>query len=127
MQYITNLDKEKLGIYKDKLITEEVILTDERLYEHILLFHEEEYKQLRPYIKSIIENPDYIVEDNRHEDTMIYLKEIDDIGNNGRVVIKLALGQDDEHNKNSIITLMKLNKRTWNQTIRNRRKNHMEK
>lgn len=28
--------------------------------------------------KSIIENPDYIVEDNRHEDTMIYLKEIDD-------------------------------------------------
>ena len=34
MQYITNLDKEKLGIYKDKLITEEVILTDERLYEY---------------------------------------------------------------------------------------------
>lgn len=74
--------------------------------EHILLFHEEEYKQLRPYIKSIIEKPDYIV-----KDTMIYLKEIDDIGKNGRVVIKLALGQDQEHNKNSIITLMKLNKR----------------
>ena len=82
---------------------------------------------MRPYIKSIIEKPDYIVEDNRHEDTMIYLKEIDGMGKNGRVVIKLALGQDDEHNKNSIITLMKLNKRTWNQTIRNRRKSHMEK
>ena len=49
MQYITNLDKEKLGIYKGKLITEEVILTDD---EHILLFHEEEYKQLKPYIIS---------------------------------------------------------------------------
>lgn len=34
-----------LGIYRDKLIAEEVILTDERLYEHILVFHEEEYKQ----------------------------------------------------------------------------------
>lgn len=120
MQYITNLDRKKLGIYESKLITEEVILTDERLYEHILLFHEEEYKQLKPYIKRIIEEPDYIVEDNRHEDTMIYLKEIDDIGKNGRVVIKLALGKDKEHNKNSIITLMKLNKRTWNQTIKNR-------
>ena len=120
MQNITNLDRKKLGIYERKLITEEVILTDERLYEHILLFHEEEYKQLKPYIKSIIEEPDYIVEDNRHEDTMIYLKEIDDIGKNGRVVIKLALGKDKEHNKNSIITLMKLNKRTWNQTIKNR-------
>ena len=41
---------------------------------------------------------------------------------NGRVVIKLSLGHDEEHNKNSIITLMKLNKRTWNQTIRNRGK-----
>lgn len=74
MQYITKLDRNKLGEYGKMLITEEVILTDERLYEHILLFHEDEYKQLRPYIKNIIENPDYIVEDNRHMDTMIYLK-----------------------------------------------------
>ena len=122
MQYITKLDKKKLGEYEKRVITEDVILTDERLYEHILLFHEDEYKQLRPYIKNIIENPDYIVEDNRHEDTMIYLKQIEDRGKNGRVVIKLALGQDEEHNKNSIITMMKLNKRTWNQTIKNRGK-----
>ena len=122
LQYITKLDKKKLGEYEKRLITEDVILTKERLYEHILLFHEEEYKQLRPYIKNIIENPDYIVEDNRHEDTMIYLKQIEDIDKNGRVVIKLALGQDKEHNKNSIITMMKLNKRTWNQTIKNRGK-----
>ncbi len=122
MQYITKLDKKKLGEYEKRVITEDVILTEERLYEHILLFHEDEYKQLRPYIKNIIENPDYIVEDNRHEDTMIYLKQIEDIGKNGRVVIKLALGQDEEHNKNSIITMMKLNKRTWNQTIKNRGK-----
>ena len=120
LQYITNLDRKKLGAYKDKIIIEEVILTDERLYEHILLFHRDEYKQLRPYIKDIIDNPDYIVEDNKHEDTMIYLKKIDDIEKNGRVVVKLALGNDFEHTKNSIIILMKLNKRTWNQTIKNR-------
>ena len=122
MQYITKLDRNKLEKYKKGLITEEVILTDERLYEHILLFHENEYKELRPYLKSIIDNPDYIIEDNRHEDTMIYLKQIKNIENNGRVVIKLALGQDKEHNKNSIITMMKLNNRTWNQTLKNRGK-----
>ncbi len=122
MQYITKLDRNKLEKYKKGLITEEVILTDERLYEHILLFHENEYKELRPYLKSIIDNPDYIIEDNRHEDTMIYLKQIKNIEKNGRVVIKLALGQDKEHNKNSIITMMKLNNRTWNQTLKNRGK-----
>ena len=122
MEYITKLDKKKLGKYENKLITEDVILTDERLYEHILLFHKEDYKQLKPYIKNIIEFPDYIIEDNRHDDTLIYLKQIDTIEKNGRVVIKLALGKDEEHNKNSIITLMRLNKRTWNQTINNRGK-----
>lgn len=122
MQYITKLDRNKLEKYKKGLVTEEVILTDERLYEHILLFHENEYKELRPYLKSIIDNPDYIIEDNRHEDTMIYLKQIKNIEKNGRVVIKLALGQDKEHNKNSIITMMKLNNRTWNQTLKNRGK-----
>ena len=122
MQYITKLDRNKLEKYKKRLITEEVILTDERLYEHILLFHENEYKELRPYLKSIIDNPDYIIEDNRHEDTMIYLKQVKNIEKNGRVVIKLALGQDKEHNKNSIITMMKLNNRTWNQTLKNRGK-----
>ena len=80
MQYITKLDRNKLEKYKKRLITEEVILTDERLYEHILLFHENEYKELRPYLKSIIDNPDYIIEDNRHEDTMIYLKQVKNKG-----------------------------------------------
>jgi len=122
LQYITKLDRNKLEKYKKRLITEEVILTDERLYEHILLFHENEYKELRPYLKSIIDNPDYIIEDNRHEETMIYLKQVKNIEKNGRVVIKLALGQDKEHNKNSIITMMKLNNRTWKQTLKNRGK-----
>ena len=122
MLYITNLDKEKLGKYKNQLITEEVILTDERLYEHILIYHEEDYKKLKPYIKDIIKYPDYIIEDNRHIDTMIYLKHIKKVQKNGRVVVKLALSKDVEHNKNSIITLMRLNKRTWKQTIKNRGK-----
>jgi len=121
LQFIAKLNKNILGSYGNKLLTEDVILTDERLYEHILLYHEEEYKQLRPYLKTI-NNPDFIIEDNKHFDTLIFLKDIESVGKKGRVVIKLALGQDINHPKNSIITLMKLNKRTWNQTIRNRGK-----
>lgn len=120
MQYIAKLNKNKLGKYKNELITEEVVLTNERLYQHILIYHKKEYKQLKPYLKDIIEKPDFILEDNRHEATLIFLKQIKEIGKNSRVVIKLALGKDEEHSKNSIITLMKLNERTWGQTIKNR-------
>ena len=122
MQYIGNLDRKILGSYGNKIITDEVILTDERLYEHILLYHESEYKQLRPYLKSIVEKPDYVIEDNKHPDTLIFLKQIENIEKSGRVVVKLALGQNEYYTKNSIITLMRLNIRTWNQTIRNRGK-----
>lgn len=122
MQHIANLDREKLGIYNELLITDEVILTDERLFEHILLLHREEYSELRPYIKEIIEYPDYILEDSKHVATLIFIKRIENIDKFGRVVIRIAVKGEQEHLKNSIITLMKLNKRTWKQTLKNKGK-----
>jgi hypothetical protein len=76
--------------------------------------------ELKPYLKNIIESPDLILSDNRNEDTIILLKRINEIEKNGRVVIKIAIAEDKEHPKNSILTLMKLNERTWKQTIKNR-------
>ena len=120
MQFICKINKNILGKYKEKIISKDVILTQERLENHILLYHKKDYEQLVPYLKDIILNPDFIIDDNRHEDTLIFLKEIDEISKHGRVVLKLALGKNSIYNKNSIITLMRLNKRTWNQTINNR-------
>ena len=97
-----------------------MILTDERLNEHILIKHFDEYMELKPYLKNIIESPDLILSDNRNEDTIILLKRINEIEKNGRVVIKIAIAEDKEHPKNSILTLMKLNERTRKQTIKNR-------
>lgn len=120
MQYIGKLDKNKLGKFKPKLITDEVILTDQILYEHILVKHLKEFLQLKPYLKSIIENPDLIIEDNRNENTIILLKRILEINKIGRIIVKIAVAEDKAHPKNSIITLMRLNDRTWNQTIKNK-------
>lgn len=66
MQIIKKLDKEKLGCYKDKIITDQVVLTDERLYQHILVCHGSDYRDLKPYIKDIIKYPDFIIVDNKH-------------------------------------------------------------
>lgn len=120
MQFICKINKNILGKYKYKIISNDVILTQERLENHILLYHKKDYEQLAPYLKDIILNPDFIIDDNRHEDTLIFLKEINEISKYGRIVLKLALGKNNVYNKNSIITLMRLNKRTWNQTINNR-------
>lgn len=120
MQYIGKLDRKKLGKYGNRIITTEVVLTDERLYQHILIKHPKEYEQLKEYLKDIIENPDMILDDNRNTNTIILLKRISAIQKNGRVVVKIAVADDEQHPKNSIITLMKLNDRTWMQTLKNR-------
>lgn len=120
VQYIGKLNLKNIGELKDIAITNEVVLTDERLVEHILEKHKKEYEQLKPYLKNIIENPDIIMKDNIHSHTIIMLKKIPEIKKNGRVVVKIAIANDEKHPKNSIITLMKLNDRTWKQTLRNR-------
>lgn len=120
MHYIGKIDKNKIGIYAEKIITDDVVLTDERLNEHILIYHAKEYEQLEAYLKEIVENPDIILNDNKNTNTIILLKKIPKIEKNGRVVIKIAVAEDEKHPKNSIITLMKLNNRTWKQTLKNR-------
>lgn len=117
---IGKIDVNKLGDYANKVITNEVVLTNERLYNHVLILHKDEYVKLEKYIKEIIENPDFIIEDNKNKDTIILMKHIDEINRNGRIVIKLAVENDKKHPKNSIITLMELNDRTWKQTLKNR-------
>ena len=122
MQYtnVGKLDVTKLGKYKDKIMTDQVILTSERLNQHILVKHFEEYEQLKLYLESIIKDPDFILKDNKNKDTIILLKKIDAINVNGRVVIRMLIGENQKRPKNSIITLMKLNDRTWKQTLKNR-------
>ena len=117
------LDKEKIAKYNDKVITDEVILTRERLNGHILIYHQNEYEQLKHYLKEIVEDPDIILEDNANIDTLIFLKHIQKIQKKARIVIKLATNKNDKvYNKNSIITIMRQRDKSWEQTLKNRGK-----
>jgi hypothetical protein len=118
---IGKIDIKKIGKYKKKIITTELILTQERLNHHIYKYHEKEYIEIKSYIKYIIDNPDYILEDNKNIDTLIYLKHIEEINKKARVVIKLATNKNDKiYNKNSIITIMRQRDKSWEQTLKNR-------
>ena len=118
---IGKIDKNKIGIYKYKIVTDILILTYERLNNHILKYHNEEYNQVKDYLKEIIENPDIILKEYKQEDTLIYLKHIKQIDKKVRVVIKLATNKKEKiYNKNSIITIMRQRDKSWEQTIKNK-------
>ena len=60
MNLVGKIDKNKLGKFANIIITEKVIITDERM-EHIKEHHPElEYKAIKS-IKSVVEDPDYIL------------------------------------------------------------------
>ncbi len=121
--YVGKLDSSKIGKYKNSIISEDLILTYERLNNHIYKYHKKEYDEIKLYLGNIIKNPDYVVEDNRNINTLIFLQHISEINKKARIVVKLATNKNDKiYNKNSIITLMRQRDKSWEQTLKNRGK-----
>ena len=120
---IGKLNVKLIGEYKTKIITNDVILTHERLNRHLLVYHSKDYKELKDYIQTIIEEPDYIIEDTLNIDTLIFLKNIEEINKKARVVIRLATKLNNKpYTKNSIITLMRQRDKSYLQTLKNKGK-----
>lgn len=118
LQYIGKLDKEKLGEYKDKIITNKVIMTNERI-EHTQKRHPGDYEKYIEHIPDIIKDPDYILEDKDNKDTILALKTIKEKGKNIQVVVKLQTSKEEKNKSNSILTFWHIRDRNYKSTIRN--------
>jgi len=119
LQIIGKLDKEKLGRYKDKVITDKVVLTAERI-RHINEHHPGDYEKYGCYIKLIIESPDYVIADNKNLDTVLFMKTIKEIDRKVQIVIRLNTNINETEKQNSILTFWKIKTRNYNQIVRNK-------
>lgn len=118
MQYIGKLDRNKIGSYGQKMITEDVVLTDERV-KHIKEHHPLDYERYGKYVKIIIEDPDYVLEDSKNRDTILCMKTIEEQQKNFQVVVRLNTNEKDK--QNSILTLWKIKNSTYRQFVRNKK------
>ena len=117
MHLIGKLDKEIYKCIEDTMITDDVIITDERV-EHIINRRGQEfYEKYSCEFKNIIENPDYIFEDK--ENTLLVCKEFLTDGKFVNLVIRVAVVQDNVDYKNSILTAIGENKKRFQQRLRN--------
>lgn len=121
MHYIGRINRNIYqGITNEKIITDEVIITDNRIQHIIERRGKEFYEQYHKYFCEIIENPDYIFKD-KVENTVIVSKTITHNGENINLVIRIAVEGDDKKYKNSIITAIKENSKRFSQRLRNNR------
>lgn len=121
MQYIGKINIELFRKISNKIITDIVVLTDKQR-EHINERHPEILEKYEKYFSKIIDEPDYILKDNARENTALILKTL--FVNNKRIgsvnlVLRLAIENDDEHNKNSIITCIPIGKSRLKSYINN--------
>lgn len=89
----------------NNIITDEVILTSER-YNHIMERHKQDFELYFNEFGTVISDPDYILKDFKNKDTAIVIKHIDNTNLN--IVLKLAIGKDSIHTKNSIMTCYRI-------------------
>ena len=101
--------KINMKIFKNisyNLITDEVILTNER-YLHIIEGHKEDFMIYSNMLSQIIIEPNYILEDYKNQYTVMVIKKVEN-NNNINVIIRLAIEEDLIHNENSIMTMYRI-------------------
>lgn len=110
LYFIGKIDKNIFRCITEDIITDEVIITDERI-KHIKERHPQDYERYAEYIKESVEFPDYIIEANKPK-TALILKEIQTENEMFKMVVRLITSTDDVSFKNSVITFMKINEKS---------------
>jgi len=105
-----------------QLITNEVIVTFERL-EHVEERRREVYDEVKTILPIAVFEPDYIYKDwNNRANTLVFIKSIDETSKIC-IIIKIAELNDEKHSKNSIITMIKIGKKTFKKIYKNKSSN----
>lgn len=119
---IGKLNKEILEKMNIRIITDEVIFTFERL-EHVEDRRMKVYDEVKDILPIAIYEPEYIYKDwNNREDTLVFIKSITE-SSKICIIIKIAKLNDEKHSKNSIITMIKIGKKTFKKIYKNKKQN----
>lgn len=117
MQLVGKIDR---GIYRcvtEDIVTEEVIITEERIRHIIERRGQRFYDTYCKSFEKIILNPDYIFADRAN--TALVCKEFKEDDKFVNIVLRIAVSTDNPDHKNSIITVIGENTRRFRQRLRN--------
>lgn len=118
LRYIGKIDRSIYRCVAEEIITDEVIITNERV-QHIKDRHPNDYEKFFQYMAEAILKPDYILENAPK--TALVLKEFHEGTKKLRLVLRLATPEDEQNYQNSIITMMQTGEKKWEQNLRTKR------
>ena len=119
MHIIGKINKNIYKCVTEDSTTEEVIITDNQI-NHIKNRHPNDYENFSSYFSDILSDPDFILEANK-PNTAFILKQITENDLTVQLILRLQTSQDPKGYKNSIITFLKIDIKTWNKYLRNKK------
>ena len=119
MHIIGKINKNIYKCVTEDITTEEVIITDNQI-NHIKNRHPNDYENFSSYFSDILSDPDFILEANK-PNTAFILKQITENDLTVQLILRLQTSQDPKGYKNSIITFLKVDIKTWNKYLRNKK------
>lgn len=119
MHIIGKINKNIYKCVTEDITTEEVIITDNQI-NHIKNRHPNDYENFSSYFSDILSDPDFILEANK-PNTAFTLKQITENDLTVQLILRLQTSQDPKGYKNSIITFLKIDIKTWNKYLRNKK------
>lgn len=119
MHIIGKINKNIYKCVTEDITTEEVIITDNQI-NHIKNRHPNDYENFSSYFSAILSDPDFILEANK-PNTAFILKQITENDLTVQLILRLQTSQDPKGYKNSIITFLKIDIKTWNKYLRNKK------
>lgn len=119
MHIIGKINKNIYKCVTEDITTEEVIITDNQI-NHIKNRHPNDYENFSSYFSDILSDPNFILEANK-PNTAFILKQITENDLTVQLILRLQTSQDPKGYKNSIITFLKIDIKTWNKYLRNKK------
>lgn len=119
MYIIGKINKNIYKCITEDITTDKVIITDNQI-NHIKSRHPNDYENFSSYFPDILSDPDFILEANK-PNTAFILKQITENDLTVQLILRLQTSQDPKEYKNSIITFLKIDIKTWNKYLRNKK------
>lgn len=108
----TDILEEEFGA----LVTDDLIITDER-DEHIKERHKDDYSLFHQCVLDVVQIPDFILKDSKNQNTVFYIKYIEETNLN--IVVRLSLETEKTDRMNSVITAYRLGKKNLKRFMKN--------
>ena len=117
MHIVGKINREIYKCITDDIVTDEVIITDERIQHIIDRRGKEFYEKYGDKFISILQEPDFILKDK--ENTALVCKEFEINKKYVNLVLRLVVSTDNPEYKNSIITAVGESMKRFEQRLRN--------